>query len=287
LAFGRAPTFCQFDYIHVTLTDGFSFVFQKGDDLVFHQLAVSRGPGGTNASMLFGTNKAIYFNWVGNIYHNINMGVSDGAPIVLNVSDDGCVGNSITYNGVDFAPTILLQGGSVLSDNRWVFLGKPDYVGGFANRPTQNLQALPNVVDTDPLILDWYQEGTVTPTLTIGGSTTGITYTTRLMSFTRIGNLVTVRAQIILSSKGGLTGDVTIGGLPFTAAAGSGASAGISVGYYAGLTALTTAPLGAVAQGTTSVLLYKQGAVSGVALGGADITNTFRIEFSVTYQAAE
>jgi hypothetical protein len=57
--------------------------------------------------------------------------------------------------------------------------------------------------------------GTFTPVLTIGGSTTGITYTTQVGTYTRLSNIVNFSINITLSSKGSSTGSVTITGLPF------------------------------------------------------------------------
>lgn len=78
-------------------------------------------------------------------------------------------------------------------------------------------------------LLDDYEEGTWTPSLTFGGATTGITYTAQLGLYTRIGNVVAVSCRIILSSKGSATGDASLDGLPFTVANDAGAYAGASV----------------------------------------------------------
>jgi len=66
--------------------------------------------------------------------------------------------------------------------------------------------------------LDDYEEGTWTPTITFGGSSTGITYaaSSQIGTYTKIGNLVTIRAYIGLSNKGSSTGAARIASLPFT-----------------------------------------------------------------------
>ena len=66
-------------------------------------------------------------------------------------------------------------------------------------------------------LLDDYEEGTWTPTLEFGNSSTGITYTTQAGFYTKIGRLVTFSFRIDLSSKGSATGNAAIDGLPFTA----------------------------------------------------------------------
>jgi len=72
-----------------------------------------------------------------------------------------------------------------------------------------------NVLRTDPNTLDWYEEGTFTPTYSQGGSSTGVTYYSQSGKFTRIGNLVFYIAGISLGSRGSGTGVVEIGGLPY------------------------------------------------------------------------
>ncbi len=69
---------------------------------------------------------------------------------------------------------------------------------------------------TDANTLDDYEEGTWTPAITFGGGSTGITYSTQLGFYTKIGNTVTVQFRINLSNKGSSTGAASLGGLPFT-----------------------------------------------------------------------
>ena len=51
-----------------------------------------------------------------------------------------------------------------------------------------------------------------------GGSIGSTAYTARAGTYTKIGNVVTVGLQLLLSNKGSWTGTVVITGLPFTAA---------------------------------------------------------------------
>ena len=64
-------------------------------------------------------------------------------------------------------------------------------------------------------LLDHYEEGSWTPVLSFGGGTTGITYSARDGSYTRIGRQVTLNFMIEMTSKGSSTGTATITGLPF------------------------------------------------------------------------
>jgi len=65
--------------------------------------------------------------------------------------------------------------------------------------------------------LNAYVEGTWTPSITFGGGSTGITYTTQAGYYTRIGRMVAAQFQILLSNKGSSTGTALIAGLPITA----------------------------------------------------------------------
>ena len=63
--------------------------------------------------------------------------------------------------------------------------------------------------------LDDYEEGTWTPALDFGGGTTGITYSTQVGKYTKIGNLVVVSWRIYLANKGSSTGHAHVGGFPY------------------------------------------------------------------------
>jgi len=64
--------------------------------------------------------------------------------------------------------------------------------------------------------LDDYKEGTFTPTAIFAAGSGTITYTTQAGEYTKIGNVVFFRLELFTSSIALRTGDMTIGGLPFT-----------------------------------------------------------------------
>ena len=81
--------------------------------------------------------------------------------------------------------------------------------------------------------LDDYEEGIWTPTIDIGGLTTGITYSQQDGIYTKIGDVVTVGCRILLSNKGTATGSVRIDGLPFAAnIPGGPVNAGVLVNEF-------------------------------------------------------
>ena len=75
-----------------------------------------------------------------------------------------------------------------------------------------------NQPNNNTLVLDWYEEGTITPTLTFGGAAVGVTYSVQTGSWTRIGNRVSFQFSLTLSSKGSSAGNLSIPNvLPYTA----------------------------------------------------------------------
>jgi hypothetical protein len=70
-------------------------------------------------------------------------------------------------------------------------------------------------------LLNWYEEGTFTPTIT-GYSTPGVgTYTTQLGTYTRVGNVVNFAITITQTAHTG-AGVMLVNGLPFTIGGPSG-----------------------------------------------------------------
>ncbi len=75
--------------------------------------------------------------------------------------------------------------------------------------------AFGNGANANGTVLDWYEEGTFTPTY-VGGTTAGTTtYTSRGGVFIRIGKMVVFFINIITSAGTG-TGQPTVGGLPYS-----------------------------------------------------------------------
>jgi hypothetical protein len=130
--------------------------------------------------------------------------------------------------------------------------------------------------------LNDYEEGTFTPTLTIGGSSAGITYANRNAAYTRVGRLVTIQLAIRMTSIGSNTGDIKITGLPFNV---------ISDSYYHpyGVTGLVlqpaVLPLYALGAGS-EVNFRKANTTSDVSPTNSDINNDTYIFVTMTYSAS-
>ena len=120
-------------------------------------------------------------------------------------------------------------------------------------------------------LLNWYEEGTWTPTL--GGTAT---YTARKGKYTRVGRMVTILCDITVNVIGtGIT--TSIDGLPFSATD----NYPIQFGYFTGLSTPVTFPSGFV--GGTVINFYGL-TVAGTTSGSLSIlTSGTRVMISSTY----
>ena len=135
--------------------------------------------------------------------------------------DAGAVGNAfymytVLYSGFNIA--------NIADNNRIECIDHNRVVSGIKFPPTQ-------VASNDVNTLDDYEEGQFTPSV-MGSTSAGTgTYSTRWGSYTKIGRQVTVQLYVVWSAHTG-TGNLKIGGLPFTAiTATSNGYACCSIGY--------------------------------------------------------
>jgi hypothetical protein len=140
--------------------------------------------------------------------------------------------------------------------------------------------------------LDDYEEGTFTPTMEFGGSSTGVTYQYQEGVYTKVGRLVTCFIRIKLSSNGSLSGSAQIESLPFTVGdlltttAYQGGFHMVNVsnaaGAQEGFTAIPN-------EGTTGLVIGRIADSSGnsaFTASASQITNTFDFRLTVTYMVA-
>jgi hypothetical protein len=125
---------------------------------------------------------------------------------------------------------------------------------------------------SDVNTLDDYEEGSWTPVVAFGGGSTGITYTTQVGWYVKIGQLVIVGGKFNLSAKGSSTGGMSISGLPFTSIGTASFVGGVTfvrpLNFNAGVTELT----GAIQPGTTRIDLYS----------GATVVNDTHVQAAAT-----
>ena len=138
---------------------------------------------------------------------------------------------------------------------------------------------------SDANTLDDYEEGTWTPV--IGGTTSesGQSYSGQTGNYTKVGRLVTVTFRVRLSTKGTITGDIAVKGLPFTVQ--NSISFGAGVTYFGNMGAnFTYLYLSAGANNTIAILEGTKTAVAtAIGLTTSDITDTTQFNGSLTYFA--
>lgn len=144
-----------------------------------------------------------------------------------------------------------------------------------------NFTANANAPGMTSELLNWYEEGTWTATLTDG--TNDATMNANIGKYTRIGRAVFVCGNVSTTSLGSVTGDISIKGLPFTIAS----FAGGSVTYAANLNIAAGSNVQLLANNSgTSFLLFNWDSASGTTwMQASEWTNTGNISFSAMYFA--
>lgn len=135
---------------------------------------------------------------------------------------------------------------------------------------------------TSELLAD-YEEGTWTPVIGGDGGTSGQSYSTQNGKYVKVGKLVTVSCDVRLSTKGTITGNVILSGLPYTVTSGD---------YYGGGTANLIQNLGAatsmvafhaIPSSTTAYAQKSNNNTSSAYMATADITNTTWFFITMSY----
>ena len=139
------------------------------------------------------------------------------------------------------------------------------------------------VSSADANNLDDYEEGTWTAVIGGSGGQSGQTYGAQTGYYTKIGRQVTVTFRVYLSSKGTITGDAAIKGLPFTI--DSAISFGNGATYFEALATSWSSIFFVCTGGTTyaSIDGVKTAAISSTRATTSDITNNTQFNGSFTY----
>ena len=199
---------------------------------------------------------------------NLVINNSGGGEVNLRISGANrlrVTNTSIIVNGVQ----LNMNGQSIASANVIVANGVITANGGInfgdqtLNKYQQNIAWTPSLVGS-----------------TVPGSPTG----SFLGNFTRIGDTVTLSGQFILTSLGGLEGNVSIQGLPYPVRTGNGNRASITVGYRSGFS--STFVIGGWANASTSIIDLYNMEIDDTKLAHTAMTDTSNIIFSLVYRTA-
>lgn len=135
--------------------------------------------------------------------------------------------------------------------------------------------------------LDDYEEGTWTPVIGGSGGTSGQAYTTQVGRYVKIGKQVTCWFNVVLSTKGTITDNAQIQGLPFTI---ENTSNQLATGYISNFANLATNALFLSLEGSpnTAVATIKGNTAAAASAGtwlGTGIDNTTQLVGWITFTA--
>jgi len=164
---------------------------------------------------------------------------------------------------------------STRSGNQTIVDG--DLVIGTAGRGI-DFSADPHPAGMTSELLDDYEEGTWTPTITSSNSDVIVAYSTNSGTYTKIGRLVTITCVIVLSSKSGGTGTTRVGGIPFVASAVSSGAIGFANNYTTG----KPDQILTFADGTI-IPYYSSSATASAQLPISHVGNTSALYFTMSY----
>jgi hypothetical protein len=207
-------------------------------------------------------------------------GVSDGGTdYSFNFTASNTTGVKI-YGGRHAAASGTLTGQGNIIDLSYPGNGGLFFDGTtFAANGQYKFPATQNA-SSDVNTLDDYEEGTWTPAITFGGGSTGLTYSAREGTYTKIGRHIFGRGSIQMSAKGSSTGAARMTGFPFTSATGK--TAAVVIDFYSGMTSFT-AGNAEIQGGSASANFYIPGATASSAATEANFSDTSSMWFTFHY----
>jgi len=136
-------------------------------------------------------------------------------------------------------------------------------------------------------VLDDYEEGTWTPTLSAAGGS-GFVYSMQAGTYTKVGNSVHVQGRIITTSIGSASGSMNVDSFPFTPISGDGGWSAATVGHAQGLSITAgVALISYVRNDSAKMTLHKWSSTIGTtALSAAEWSADGGIMFSANYTTA-
>jgi hypothetical protein len=121
-----------------------------------------------------------------------------------------------------------------------------------------------------------------TPGVAFGGGTTGITYTTQVGRYQRIGDIIIATGYCLLSSKGSSAGNATITGFPVAANALSNLNQPIIL-WIATLTGVSGGEQGFIAPGGSAATLSYTATGTVATMTEANFQNTTSFMVTAVY----
>jgi hypothetical protein len=136
-----------------------------------------------------------------------------------------------------------------------------------------DFSAASNAAGMTSELLDDYEVGTFTPSLTFAGGSTGISYSEREGLYVKVGKILWVQITISLSSKGSSSGNAELS-LPFTVENVSGNRGGGSFQVVNNMASINGLPSFYGSQNNSIAELYQMSGTPGSQVGVANLTNS-------------
>ena len=208
---------------------------------------------------------------------------TNGSHIIGLICSDGNTGNTAIGSLSNHQLQLWANTTHVASVNP---SGNVDIVNGNLVMSTSgkgiDFSAHSNAAGMTSELLNDYEEGTWTPTFTFSGGNTGVTYSSQLGWYTKVGRVVHAYARIQLTSKGSSSGNGRIDGFPF-ATSSTGYFMGPASVYYDKITAVNGIVTYMDNNATSIVLREVSDAGANTALTDGDFANDSQIHLQVTY----
>jgi hypothetical protein len=132
-------------------------------------------------------------------------------------------------------------------------------------------------------ILDDYEEGNWTPTVTFGNLSVGVTYATQTGKYVKVGKNITVMGVIVLTSKGSSTGTARVAGIPFAAETNSAVS--VPIANYKNIVGFSAGPCCRIDEGESRFVIAKSSSDSApVSLTETAFSNDSELKFSFSFR---
>ena len=137
-------------------------------------------------------------------------------------------------------------------------------------------------------LLDDYEEGTFTPSLSFGGGDTGMSYSSRSGSYIKIGSMCYIQGQLDLSSKGSSGGDAAFGNFPFQVGnyvSGTGQEGSGFITWWANFSSTNSETVFWINEGGTTASIYVAKPQTNIQTQTqADWNNNTQIRFFAQYR---
>ena len=136
---------------------------------------------------------------------------------------------------------------------------------------------------SDANTLDDYEEGNWTPVIYFGASNGYSLYNTQNGTYTKIGNVVTVRGYVYGATKSAATGGAQVFGLPFPLKSGTALYQGGGLVYATGMTGLSAGFMAYGSDGASSFNLGYTATTGFASLINTNFNNLTDLMFQLTY----